>query len=132
MTKQKRTGLMLGIGAVAAALGYLLFFRKKVEAVPANTVTVSIESPPSGAKGWAFIITSHDEVHSVGSEYHTIDEPITQQVPADWFPLYYDVAFFSAPRTAPILEITNKPSLSWYEAYDASLAPIPDYGHYYI
>ena len=148
--------MILGVGAALAALGFLWGKKKPaaptlpeegvpeeeipeegvpevpgIPPVPANTVTVYLKNPPSGANGWAFTVTSHDEAHNFGSAYYAIDEPITHQVPADWFPLYIGIALFSAPQTRPILEITNVPSLSWYSGYNASLPLITDYGTYY-
>ena len=100
---------------------------------PEEIVTVRLKNPPSGAKGCVFGIQSHDEAHTASSVYTAIDEPITHQVPGDWFPLYYDIAFFSAPLTKPILQITNIPSLApWVTGYDASLPLITDYGSYYF
>lgn len=97
-----------------------------------TTVTVSLKNAPGGANGWVFTVRSHDEANSIGCAYHTIDEPITQEAPESWFPLYFSIAFFSAPFTAPILYITNVPSLYWASGYDASLPPITDYGNYYF
>ena len=131
--------IIFGVGAALATAGLLLGGKAKAvpkgeipeEEAPANTVKVFLKNPPSEANGWAFNLTSHDEAHNIGSAYYAIDEPITHQVPADWFPLYIGIALFSAPLTAPIQEITNVPSLSWYAGYNASLPLIPDYGTYY-
>jgi len=95
-------------------------------------VTVALKNPPPEAKGWVFTVFSHDETNRIGSAYLSINEPITLQVPVDWFPLYSSIALFSAPSTMPIYEITNVPSLYWYANYDASLPLITEPGSYYF
>lgn len=97
-----------------------------------GVVTVYLKNAPGGANGWVFTVTSHDEANSLGCAYHTIDQPISQEMPGSWFPLYSGIAFFSAPYTAPIWQITNVPSQYWSSDYDANLPLILVFGDFYF